>query len=76
MYHNLLNGKLLVNCSPLAMGRDGELTTLNIKNLSTESLSFLECHSPDLRVFHPSKKEKKSQVSSSLASNVDPLLEM
>lgn len=59
MYYNLLNGKLLVNCFFLVMGRDGEFIILNIKNLFMESLSFLECYFFDFRVFYLLKKEKK-----------------
>lgn len=47
----LLLGRLLVKLfSGLLGGRDGELTALNVKNVSRESLNFLEYYS-DLRVF-------------------------
>lgn len=58
MYCNLLDGKLLVKLSSLAVGREGEFSTETLNTVSKETLGFLEC-SLTLLTYSPTPMKKK-----------------
>lgn len=59
MYCDLLDGKLLVKLSSLAVGREGEFSTETLNTVSKETLGFLECCSLTLLTYSPTPMKKK-----------------